>query len=198
MQNHSCMCSAVHIQSTAACTQNISVEMESSLSLKGICAIPLEEEVWVPCSPVWDLLMLNCDPDLNTHKFTGRSSQRVSAESWATSYPHCGLRRHTSINLQMNYWRHTTPTMFLTWAGISGCSRVQGPCCIRIQGANLFRFSCFAHAVCIALPFFYLSILFLYLSCCPLALFSQPAESYQNDFPHALLRHYFLMRRLIL
>lgn len=165
---------------------------------KGFVPFPLGEEVWVQCSPIWDLLMLNSDPDLNTHKFTGRSSQRVSAEGWATYYPHCGLRRHTSINLRMNYWRHTTPTMFLTWAGISGCSRVQGPCCIRIRGANLFKFWCFAHAVCVALPFFYLSIPLLYLSFFPSALFSHSAESYQNDFPpHVLLRHYFLIRRCI-
>lgn len=39
--------------------------------------------------------------------------------SWATCYPRRSLRRHTSISRQMNYWRRTTPAMFLTWAGIS-------------------------------------------------------------------------------
>lgn len=40
--------------------------------------------------------------------------------SWATCYPRRSLRRHTSISRRMNYWRRTTPAMFLTWAGISG------------------------------------------------------------------------------
>lgn len=40
--------------------------------------------------------------------------------SWATCYARRSLRRRTSISRQMNYWRRTTPAMFLTWAGISG------------------------------------------------------------------------------
>lgn len=43
---------------------------------------------------------------------------------------------------------HQPPSMFVTWAGISGCSGEHGPWCIRIRGVSLFKFWCFAHAVC--------------------------------------------------
>lgn len=41
------------------------------MSTEEICAIQLEEKVWVKCSAVSDLLMLNSDPNLNTLRFTG-------------------------------------------------------------------------------------------------------------------------------
>ena len=52
-------------------------------SIEGICAVLLDEEAPAQCNAVSDLPILNSDPDLHTHKFTGRSSQRVSAESRA-------------------------------------------------------------------------------------------------------------------
>lgn len=59
-----------------------------------------------------DLLTLNPELNLHTYKSRKQSSWRVPAESCATCYLHRRLWRHTSFNLQMNYWRHTTPTMF--------------------------------------------------------------------------------------
>lgn len=73
-------------------------------------------------------------------------------ESCATCYLHYGLWRHTSFNLQMNYWRHTTPTMFfLHRLELVVAPEYKDHVALEVRGANLFKFL-FPHVVFLVTP----------------------------------------------
>lgn len=84
-------------------------------STGGICATPLEAEVapqqTFSCGPLTPISIL-----------TNSRADFTAGLGGETYYPHWHLWRHTSINLQMNYRRHTSPTMFHTRTRITGSS----------------------------------------------------------------------------
>lgn len=159
---------------------------------EGICAILLEEEVWVQCSAIWDLLMLISDPDLNTHKFT----DRVHSKSLWRAEQHT---IHTAVSgdthLSISRWiieGTPPPPCFLHGLELVAFAEYKDHVALEFEGRICSNLYVLLMLYVLPSPFFYLSIPLLYLSSFPLVLFSHPADSYQNDFPpHTLPRPYF-------
>lgn len=116
-----------HIQPTAASILNISLGKKVERT-EGNCAILLQEEVWVQCSSGGDLLMLNSDPDLNTHKFTVNLCGELSKMLSTQMSPETHIYHSQDELLKTHH-----PTMSLTRVSIGGCCLVQGACWIRAQ-----------------------------------------------------------------
>lgn len=93
----------------------------SCWGLKMEILVLLEEKVWVQCIAFSRPFDVELWPWSQYSQIHSQSSQLS---------PCSHLWRRTSINLRVSDWTHTSPVMFLTWAG--GCSIAQGPRCRRV------------------------------------------------------------------
>lgn len=134
--------------------------------------------------------MLNYDPNLHTHKFTGgvHSEPLRRAEQHTL---HAVVSRDTHLSICRWIIKGTAPPpCFLHGLELVALPEYKDHVALEFEGWICLNFDVFL-ILCVE-SFLYLSIPLSYPSCFPLAFCSYPANSYQNYFPpRSLLRHYF-------